>query len=84
MRLLLLCVLSCIAIGCESKQGPKIVPFEEVPPALLQRARQELPEVKFDSAVRRSDGGLEIRGKDAQGKLRDVEFSAKGDLTEVE
>ena len=84
MTRIFLGVLLCLAIGCESKQPPKIVPFNEVPADLLQRAQKELPEVKFDNAVRKSDGGLEIRGKDAQGKVRDVEFSVKGDLTEVE
>lgn len=79
-----LCVLVCFLCGCESKQTPKIIPMDEVPPAVMQKAKEALPEVKFDSAVRKSDGGLEIRGRDPQGKIRDVDFSAKGEVIEIE
>jgi hypothetical protein len=84
MQRLLFSVLLCLAIGCESKKTPSIVPFDQVPAPILQKAQEALPDVKFDNAVRRSDGGLEVRGKDPQGKVRDVEFSPKGDVIEIE
>jgi hypothetical protein len=84
MQRLLFSVLLCLAIGCESKKTPSIVPFDQVPASILQKAQEALPDVKFDNAVRRSDGGLEVRGKDPQGKVRDVEFSPKGDVIEIE
>ncbi|MBU6386612.1 MAG: hypothetical protein ACKN85_04795 [Pirellula sp.] len=79
-----LIIMMGLVLGCQRQSTPRIVPFDEVPPDLLQKAKEALPEVRFDNAVRRSDGGLEIRGKDPTGKVRDVDFSASGQLTEIE
>lgn len=76
--------LFCLLIGCQTKQMPKMIPLDEVDPSILIKAKEALPEVKFDNAVRKSDGGLEIRGKDPQGRIRDVDFSAKGAVVEIE
>ena len=78
-------LLLCLGLGC-GNQAPKAeqVPLDKVPANVLSKAKEVLPEVKFETAVRRSDGGLEIRGKDPQGKVRDVEFSAQGEFLEVE
>lgn len=84
MRIVLIGMLSCLLIGCGGEPGGQIVPFEEVPEAVLAKAKEKLPNVKFESAVRRSDGGLEVRGKDPSGNVRDVEFSVAGDVIEVE
>ena len=51
---------------------------------MLKAAQKELPEVTFDNAVKHSDGSYEVRGKDPKGKVRDVEFSATGEITEIE
>jgi hypothetical protein len=34
--------------------------------------------------VKFKDGSYEVRGKDPKGKVRDVEFSPTGEVTEVE
>jgi hypothetical protein len=47
-----------LVLGCQRQSTPRIVPFDEVPPDLLQKAKEALPEVRFDNAVRRSDGGF--------------------------
>jgi hypothetical protein len=62
----------------------KPIPLEQVPEAILKTSQQKLPDVKFDKAVRKADGGYEISGKDKKGKVRDVEFSATGEVTELE
>jgi hypothetical protein len=46
-------------------------------------AKAKLPEVRCEQAVMRGDGSFEIRGRDKQGKLRDVELSATGEVLEV-
>ncbi len=84
-RCLLLCLFLSFAIGCgSSPPKAELVPLEQVPAEVLKKAKEALPEVSFDTAVRRSDGGLEVRGKDSHGKVRDVEFSAAGDVIEIE
>lgn len=77
-------LLLIVAVGCESKKTPSVVPFDQVPSPILEKAKEALPDVKFDNAIRKSNGDLEVRGKDSQGRLRDVEFSPKGEITEIE
>jgi hypothetical protein len=45
---------------------------------------RELPDVTFDRAVIKANGIYEINGKDKKGKVRDVEMTAAGEVTEVE
>jgi hypothetical protein len=84
MRCFSLCVLASIVMGCGGESSGELVPLEKVPPAMVQTAREKLPDVHFENAVKRSDGSYEVRGKDKQGKVRDVEFSASGEVTEIE
>jgi hypothetical protein len=51
---------------------------------MRKAAQEKLPDVKFENAVKFKDGNYEVRGKDAKGKVRDVEFSPTGEVTEVE
>jgi hypothetical protein len=60
------------------------VPLEQVPASIMKISQEKLPDVKFDRAVRRADGSYEISGKDKKGKVRDVELTASGEVTEVE
>jgi hypothetical protein len=84
MRRFCLCVLTSIGIGCGGESGGELVPLEKVPQGMVQTAKEKLPDVQFENAVKRSDGSYEVRGKDKQGKVRDVEFSASGEVTEIE
>ena len=60
------------------------VPLEEVPEPLVTKARETLPEVKFDHARRLSNGNYEIRGKGQKGKVREVELKPSGEVVEIE
>lgn len=79
-----LCLFLCIAFGCGGTSTGELLPLEKVPEKMLQVAKEKLPDVKFESALKRSDGSIEVRGKDPKGKVRDVEFSATGEFLEVE
>jgi hypothetical protein len=83
MRWLPLCVLLFVA-GCG--QGPKaeMIPLEKVPENLMTVARDKLPEVTFEQAVKRPDGVYEIGGKDSRGKVREIELTEDGEVVEIE
>ena len=69
--------------GCGQPTAAPI-PLEQVPASIMKISQEKLPDVKFDRAVRRADGSYEISGKDKKGKVRDVELTASGEVTEVE
>ncbi len=53
----------------------------------MEIARKELPGITFDTAYKlKVDGkdAFEIRGKNKQGKIREVELSATGEVLEIE
>ena len=78
------CMLVSFAVGCSGAASGELVPLDTVPEGMLQTAKEKLPEVQFESALKRADGSYEIRGKDKQGKVRDAEFSGTGELVEIE
>ena len=83
-RLLLLAVVVC---GCSEGLGEgkkEIVPMDKVPPAVLKAAREKMPDIKFDSALKTSKGIYEVRGKAANGKIREVEVNESGEVVTVE
>lgn len=88
MRLALLALLVSLAVGC-SRPAPTNdwVPISEVPTELQDVAKKTLPNVTFDSARKiniRGEERLEIRGKQANGKIREVEVTPAGEVREIE
>jgi hypothetical protein len=76
-------VLVALAAGCGERQG-ELVPLDKVPEAFLKTAKEKLPEVTFDHARKLPNGNYEIRGKAKNGKVREVELNAAGEVVEVE
>jgi hypothetical protein len=74
----------CLIIGCGSTKKNEAISIDQVPENLLAIAQEKLPDVKFDQAVKKENGILEVRGKDKKGKVRDVEFSPSGEIVEIE
>ena len=75
--------------GCGKQPAPQntFVPIAEIDPALVKVAEQKLPNVKFDTVRKikvHGQDAFEIRGKMANGKIREVEVSASGEVLEVE
>jgi uncharacterized protein YpmB len=60
-----------------------LVALDQLPAGFLETARRQLPQVNFVNAYKLSNGNYEIRGKDAKGKLREVEVNSKGEVVEV-
>ena len=81
--------LALLAGGCGAGQpaANQFVPLAEVDPALVKVAEKTLPNVKFENARKIKVGGedvFEIRGKMPNGKIREVEVSASGQVIEIE
>jgi hypothetical protein len=77
-------LLIFILAGCNGTKNDQLISIDEVPKQLLEVAREKLPDVDFDQAVKKGNGVLEVRGKDKKGKVRDIEFSASGEVVEIE
>ncbi len=77
-------ILTLVILGCEGQAKDQAISIDEVPKKLLEIAKEKLPDVTFDQAVKKGNGILEVRGKDKKGKVRDVEFSATGEVVEIE
>jgi len=61
-----------------------VVSLEEVPDPLVRKAKETLPDIKFDHARKLPNGNYEIRGKAKNGKVREVELNASGEVVEIE
>ena len=87
-RLALLASLAIAAGGCgEEIERGEAVPLDKLPPGAMETARKALPDVKFDIARKARFNGqeaIEIRGKDRQGKVREVEVDPAGKILEIE
>jgi hypothetical protein len=83
IRVLLMLVLALTLAGC-TKPSSTPIPLDQVPESLMKISHEKLPDVTFDRAVIKANGIYEISGKDKKGKVRDVEMTATGEVTEVE
>ena len=84
MRRFVTVLVFLLLSGCGNGTKYELVPLDQVPESMLKTAQEKLPDVKFENAIKRGDGSYEVRGKDPKGKVRDVEFSSTGEVTEVE
>ena len=85
MRVLFSFVLvSMIAIaGCgQEKTVP--VALDKVPEVVMKVAKEKLPGITFNRAVIRPNGEYELFGKDAKGKVRDIDITPEGVVTDIE
>ncbi len=76
-------------VGCSSPPTPvgEWTPIADIPADVLTVAQKTLPEVNFESARKfayQGQDAFEIRGKQANGKLREVEVTIGGEVVEVE
>jgi hypothetical protein len=83
MRFLCVCVLAA-ALGCSEAPKAELLSVEKVPENLMTIARDKLPGVTFDQALRRADGVYVINGKDGRGKIREIELTPGGEIVEIE
>jgi hypothetical protein len=61
-----------------------VVPLDDIPATLVKTAKDKLPDVEFDHARKLPNGDFEIRGKQQNGKVREVEMKPSGEIIGVE
>jgi len=85
MRSFLLVVFSVLLAGCgqETPSG-KNVPLNKVPQAVMEVAKEKLPGITFEQAWTTPTGNYEVRGRDKNGKVRDIQLKPSGDVVEVD
>jgi hypothetical protein len=87
-RLPLLAFCLLFGFGCGETLPPdQVVPIDQVPAPILEAAKKQLPGYKFEVAYKIKVGdkdAYEIRGKNQQGKTREVEIGTDGTVLEVE
>ena len=83
MRCLCVCVLVAV-VGCGEAPKAELLSIDKVPDSLMTIAKEKLPGVTFDQALRRGDGVYVINGKDGRGKIREIDLSPEGEVVEIE
>ena len=81
-------VVAGMLAGCgPTRERDEVVPIDKLPPAALKAAREKLPGVRFDGAWKErgaAQPAYEIRGRNQEGKVRDVKVTASGEILEVD
>jgi uncharacterized membrane protein YkoI len=82
--------LAAALAGCGPRPAVEPAPsiaLEKIPPEIMAKAKERLPGVEFERAwVETEDGttAYEIRGRDDDGKTRELKINAQGEVLEVE
>ncbi len=85
MRSILMTLVLCLISGCgERAPSTANLPLEQVPEPVMKVAREKLPHVTFEQAWTTPSGNYEVRGKDKDGKVRDIQVTPSGELVEVD
>jgi hypothetical protein len=75
-----LLLATVLLVGCRDKA--ETVPLDKVPDNVMQVAKKELPDVTFDQAWKTRSGNYEVRGKEKNGKTRDIQITPDGKVVE--
>ncbi len=77
-------LLTLCGCGDSGEGGKTTVRLEDVPTPAMKTAKEKLPGITFHEVYRKKDGTLEIRGKDKNGKVREVEVKDDGTFVGLE
>jgi hypothetical protein len=80
--------LLVVAAGCGKTIPPdEVVPLDKVPPAIMKKAKDTLPGYTITAVYRKIENGkdvYELRGKNREGRTREVEITPEGEIAAVE
>jgi len=84
-RIFRVLILSVLLAGCGEDHSPSAnVPLEKVPEPVIKVAKDKLPGVTFEQAWTTRQGNYEVRGKDKNGKVRDIQIAPSGEVVEID
>ena len=73
------------AIGCGGeKAAKKPMDLKDVPPDIMKVAREKIPGIEFTEAFREANGNFEVRGKEKNGKVREIDIRPDGTVAELD
>jgi hypothetical protein len=83
---LLTVLMLLVAAGCGSSTSEKKEPLalDQVPENVMKVAKEKLPDVTFERALKKPNGEFEVIGKDKKGKVREIDIKPDGTVTEIE
>lgn len=74
-----------VLVGCgETKAKKKPITLQEIPPKIMDIAREKLPDVKFENAWLEPNGSFELKGKGPNGKTREIDIRPDGTIEEIQ
>lgn len=77
-------ILALSICGCGEGGQVQVLTFSQLPEGMMATAKQKLPDVTFEKAVKRKSGIIEINGRNFKGKYHSIEFSPAGEVVKVE
>ena len=81
-------IAAFLLAGCQRQEGtaPKseYISLKSVPENVMKTAREKLPDVTFEKAWKTRKGNWEVQGKQANGKVRDIQVTPAGEVVEVD
>jgi hypothetical protein len=85
MRKIVVTLVLLFVGGCGEKMpSGENVPLEKVPEPVMKVAMEKLPGVTFEQAWKTPAGNYEVRGKNNNGKVRDIQVKPDGEVVEVD
>jgi hypothetical protein len=86
MRTVIAAVVLALVVGCggSAAQNREEIPLSDVPENVMTVAKEKLPDVTFDKAWRKKNGEYEVSGKNKKGKVREIDITPDGKVTEIE
>ncbi len=73
-----------LVVGCSKPAVKEPIALDKIPESVMKVARDKLPGVDFNRAMVKSNGSFEILGKDAKGKVREINITPEGVVVEIE
>jgi hypothetical protein len=85
MRYFVMIIVALMFTGCGGDSNKKeAVALDKVPENVMKVAKEKLPDVTFERALRKPNGEFEVIGKNKNGKVREIDITPSGEVTEIE
>jgi hypothetical protein len=86
MRYVVIALLAILMVGCQqkAKSTKEPVALDQIPENVMKVAKEKLPDVKFDRAVKKPNGEFEILGKTKEGKVMEIDIKPSGEVSEID